>query len=573
MASKKGPKSNTGGKNLSMKDFETTAAIYVRKSSDGDKRSGENMSLAAQKTECEAWAKANGLNIVETFTEPLGTSASKTLKKMKQFQKGLDGLGLKYHTLICHELSRSTRLDSLNVENAEWLKRVADSGGRVISLCGWIDTDGLDQMSNRVMLNLGFEFAAQEAEKISVRSKRGQAENRRRNKWNGGQPPFGLDIAIVDEHGTKDLVPNEKEIEAFKDACQMTLDGARSSEIAHKWNEAGVLTKKGGRWNSSAVSRLYRNHHWLGYRTYKGKPMLDDKGEPVNGPWGQLIDPAMLFGSREIISSRQVQKGQKKDWSTKEKQGKSLLAGLVYCHCGDRMNSTSSTCTYHKNAPQKRSYQRCQKCTPVHSVNQDYFYEHVIVSALTHLAQQKPSSDMITEVARVWLHQNDVGSLRMAKTLKGKAVELSARKDELLEMFTDGVISKDDFKEGVTKLDGKLLAIEAELASCPPEEIDITPLFDLLACCDGKSVSMIGEGSPWAALQHHQQRTIINCIVKEINVDKPEGAMPTTHIRERIKIDFNTDAECIEQATRSDQYNRRPRKRGFTKEEAEALVS
>tara|TARA_R110000824_G_scaffold81278_6_gene204291 strand:- start:428 stop:2146 length:1719 start_codon:yes stop_codon:yes gene_type:complete len=572
MTSKKGPKSKTAGKNLSMEDFQKTAAIYVRKSSDNDKRSGENASLASQKTECEAWAKANGVKVVATFTEPLGTSASKTLKKMKQFHKGLDGLGLDYHTLICHELSRNSRLDSLNVENAEWLKRVADSGGRVISLCGWIDTDGLDQMSNRVMLNLGFEFAAQEAEKISDRSKRGQAENRRRNKWNGGQPPFGLDIAIVDEHGAKDLVPNEREIEFFKDACQMTLDGARSSEIATKWNEAEVLTKKGGRWNSSAVSRLFKNHHWLGYRTYKGKPILDDNGEPIAAPWGQLIDPANLIGAREIVSSRQVQKGMKKNYPNRNK-GKSLLAGLVTCHCGNRMNSTSSTCTYHKNDPVRRSYQRCQACTPSHSVKQDYVYEHVIVSALTHLAQQKPNSDMITEVARVWLHQNDVGSLRMAKTLKGKAVELSARKDELLEMFTDGVISKDDFKEGVTKLDGKLLAIEAELASCPPEEIDITPLLDLLACCDGTHVDIIGEGSPWAALEHHQQRTIMNCIVKEIIIDRPEGAMPTTHIRERINIDFNKDEDCIEKATRSEEWLVRERKRGFTKEEVEALVS
>jgi DNA invertase Pin-like site-specific DNA recombinase len=74
-----------------MKDFEKTAAIYVRKSSD-DKRAGPNASLTDQITECEAWAKANGLTIVETFMEPLGTSGSKTLKNMKQFHKGIDGL-------------------------------------------------------------------------------------------------------------------------------------------------------------------------------------------------------------------------------------------------------------------------------------------------------------------------------------------------------------------------------------------------------------------------------------------------------------------------------------------------
>jgi hypothetical protein len=181
---------------------------------------------------------------------------------------------------------------------------------------------------------------------------------------------------------------------------------------------------------------------------------------------------------------------------------------------------------------------------------------------------------MMTEVARTWLHQNDVGSLRMAKNLKGKAAELSARKDELLEMFTDGVLSKDDFKEAITKLDGKLLAIEAELAACPPEEIDITPLLDLLACCDGTHVDIIGKGSPWAALELYQQRTILNCIIKEINVDRPEGATPTTHIRERINIEFNKDEDCIERAARSEVFGIgvRDRKRGFTKEEVEALV-
>ena len=138
-----------------------------------------------QKTECEAWAEANGYTVVEHYSEAPGTSVSSfSNKTAKVLHKALDEMGTKYHTLIAYELSRTSRKQALTMANAEMLHKVSEADGRLVSLCGYIDTDGLHDMGNRIKMLLGFEFAAEESEKISMRSRRGKKEAaRRRLEW------------------------------------------------------------------------------------------------------------------------------------------------------------------------------------------------------------------------------------------------------------------------------------------------------------------------------------------------------------------------------------------------------
>ena len=113
MTSKKGPKSNTAGNTKSMKDFEKTAAVYVRWSSKektDENRGDQNMSLAAQKVEAEKYALSLGYKVVKIYSEPLGTSVSKySNKETKVFNQALEEMGTLYHTLVMDEGTRFTR--------------------------------------------------------------------------------------------------------------------------------------------------------------------------------------------------------------------------------------------------------------------------------------------------------------------------------------------------------------------------------------------------------------------------------------------------------------------------------
>ena len=555
----KAPKSKTHGKDKTMKNFEKTAAIYVRKSSDGDKREGENMSLAAQKTECEAFAKANGYTVVEHYSEALGTSVSSySSKTAKVLNKALDEMGTKYHTLIVYELSRMSRKQSLSTQNVEMINKVIEAEGRLVSLCGMLDTDELDEMGGRIKLLLGLEFAAEESAKLSMRSRRGKKEAARRGNWNGGRIPFGL-LREAKVDGPSDLIRNDHEIEVFDEMCDLILEGMSTTQIARIFNDRGEVTNYGHRWDSSKICSMVKNHHWVGYRTYKGEIIKDANGEPMMMSWGQLIDPAKFYAVRKEINQRgATRRAAEGNGKSKGKRGNHLITGITFCDtCGNRMiredrtrkqtRADGSVATYHmKNMI-------CRQCSIEWRVDATILDQHVTETALNYLAQQDPASDMMTEVARVWLHQYDVGTTQMRGNLEGQAAELEDRKNELLELFTDGMITKDQFKEKTTKLDGKLVTIEAELASMPSGDIDISPLLDLLSCCEGETIT--GEGSTWAALELHVQRKIINCIIDSIRVKAWDGPARTgtkKNIPERTTITFNKDSEAVEKSHRAE---------------------
>jgi site-specific DNA recombinase len=558
----KTPKSKSHGKDMTMKNFEKTAAIYVRKSSI-DSREGENMSLSAQKIECENYAKINGFEVVEHYAEAVGTSVSSySTKNARVLNKALDEMGNKYHTLIVYELSRMTRKSSFSSENVEMINKVVEAGGRLVSLCGMLDTDELDDMGGRIKLLLGIEFAAEESAKISMRAKRGKKEAARRGNWNGGTIPFGL-VRAPKVDGPSELVRNDYEIAMFDEICDLILEGMSTQQIANLLNDRGEVTNYGHKWESTKICRMVRAPHWVGHRTFKGEIITHENGEPMMMSWGQLIDPAKFYATRKEIDRRgATRRNSKAHGNRKGIGGKHILTGITFCEtCDTRMirevrtrkqtRADGRVATYHQND------MLCRTCSKAWRVNGPMLDEHVVESALIHLSQQDPSSDMMTEVARVWLHQYDVGTTQMRGKLEGEAGEIEDRKNELLELFTDGMINKEQFKDKTTKLDGKLITIEAELASMPSDNIDVAPLLDLLSCAEGESIS--GEGSTWSALEEHVQRKIINTIVDKIVIEAWDGPSRTgtkSNIPERTKITFNHDSEAIEKSLRSEEFSK-----------------
>ena len=565
MTSKKGPKSNTAGNTKSMKDFEKTAAVYVRWSSKektDENRGDQNMSLAAQKVEAEKYALSLGYKVVKIYSEPLGTSVSKySNKETKVFNQALEEMGTLYHTLVMDEGTRFTRehLFENDLRTITTLNKIRESGGRLISRDGF-DTDDLESMGGRLKLMVQVEIAAAESEKLSFRSRRGKEEMARRNLCSGGAEPYGLKAVKYDDRPT-DLERVPEECEVAKRIFDMLLAGASTNEVAQVLNKEGVPTKTGGNWQSSMIARLARRPHWIGHRYHKGDVTRDENGEPYMCQWGQIIDPAKFYAVQEIFKGR-AQKRIPRGPRNRRYKGVSLLSALCKCgDCGFNMHTNFGQKTEaEKNRDLPLKYQSCVTCKPRHSVNAHMLEDYIVTEALTHLAKQDPNSDMVTEVARQWLHKHSVGSLQMQSSLHSEAVSIQARIDELSEWyFVDQKINKEQFDELTTTLQGKLAAVEAELAtSGAVEELDVSPLFDLLQSSDEES--LCGEGSAWSQLPLYEQRVILNCIVDNVVVDRVEGWRTTgDKIPERTTITFNTDAECIEKAVRADQAHLNPK--------------
>jgi DNA invertase Pin-like site-specific DNA recombinase len=548
---KKTPKSESCGLNTSMKDFEKTAALYVRWSSTektNENRGDQNMSLAAQKAEAEKFAQSLGFTVVKIYSEPLGTSVSKySNKETKVFNKALEDMGELYHTLVMDEGSRFTRehLFEQDLRTIKTLNTIRESGGRLISRDGF-DTQDLESMGGRLKLMVQVEIAAAESEKLSFRVRRGKAELARRNLWTGGKPPYGLKVVKYEDR-PNDLERVDEECEVAVRIFDMYLAGASGTEIAKILNDEGTFSKEGARWAPSQLARLVRKKHWIGHRSHGDDVCRDENGEPFMCQWGQIIDPQKFYAVDQILSSRAKHSG-----GGIRKRGVYLLAGLVKCDCGSKMHTTTRKPNPAQRVKNHAKYIRCHACKPNHTTDGYQVEDIIVTQALTHLAQQDPESNMVTEVARQWLHKHSVGTIRAQGLLENEAAQIQYRIKELEDRyFIEQQIDRERFEEMSTTLQGKLAAVEAELVTTGVvEELDITPLFDLLQCSDGESLT--GEGSAWSQLPLYEQRVIMNCIIDSVLIVRMEGCGIRDKLSERISITFNEDEICIEKATRAD---------------------
>ena len=551
MTTKKGPKSNTAGNTMSMEDFEKTAALYVRWSSTektNENRGDQNMSLAAQKAEAEIFAQSLGFTVVKIYSEPLGTSVSKySNKETKVFNKALEDMGEVYHTLVMDEGSRFNRehLFEQDLRTVKTLNTIRESGGRLISRDGF-DTADLESMGGRLKLMVQVEIAAAESEKLSFRVRRGKAELARRNLWTGGKPPYGLKVVKYPDRPS-DLERVDEECEVAVRVFDMFLAGASGTEIAQILNDEGKFSQQGSRWTASNLARLVRRKHWIGHRSHGDDVTRDENGEPFMCQWGQIIDPQKFYAVDQILSKRAKHSG-----GGIRKRGVYLLAGLVKCECGSKMHTTTRKPNPAQRVKNHAKYIRCHACKPNHTTDGYQVEDIIVTQALSHLAQQDPESNMMTEVARQWLHKHSVGTIRAQGLLENEAATLQGRIKELEDRyFIEQQIDQERFEEMSTTLQGQLAAVEAELVtSGVVEELDVTPLLDLIQSSDGESIT--GEGSAWSELPLYEQRVIINCIIDSVLIVRMEGCGIRDKLSERISITFNEDEICIEQSTRAD---------------------
>jgi DNA invertase Pin-like site-specific DNA recombinase len=555
MGSTKPQKKETVVVPLSMnKDLEKTAALYVRWSQterSDENRGDQNMSLAAQKAEAEKFAQSLGLNVVKIYSEPLGTSVSRfSDKQTKIFDQALEDMGEVYHTLVIDEATRFNRRGVLDksLRVVTTLNRIVEAGGRMVSRDGMLDTDTLGDMGGRLKLIIGMEFAAEESEKLSFRVKRGKAELARRNLWTGGKPPYGLKVVKYEDR-PNDLERVDEECEVAVRIFDMFLAGASGTEIAQVLNDEGTFSQQGARWTPSNLARLVRRKHWIGHRSHGDDVTRDENGEPFMCQWGQIIDPQKFYAVDQILSARAKHSG-----GGIRKRGVYLLSGLVKCECGSKMHTTTRKPNPAQRVKNHAKYVRCHACKPNHTTDGYQVEDIIVTQALSHLAQQDPDSNMVTEVARQWLHKHSVNSIRAQGILENEAASLQARIKELEDRyFVEQQIDKERFEDMSTTLQGKLAAVEAELVtSGVVEELDVTPLFDLLQSSDGESIT--GEGSAWSELPLYEQRVILACIVDSVLIVKMEGCGIRDKLTERISITFNDDEICIEQATRADKH-------------------
>ena len=226
---------------------ENVAVLYVRVSTDEQVRHG--VSLAAQEERLRAYCVMRGFTVVATIRDE-GVSAYKHLHTRPG---GAELLSLidtgKARHVVAYKLDRLFRnaADALTMTeqwNASGVAlHLVDMGGAAIDTAG---------STGRMMLTMLAGFAEFERALISERTASALSHKKRHGQVYG-PTPYGYRRA----DGL--LRANASELETVTDVRDWSHDGLSLRAICRRLNDAGTMTRRGGKWQPESVRYLLRN--------------------------------------------------------------------------------------------------------------------------------------------------------------------------------------------------------------------------------------------------------------------------------------------------------------------------
>lgn len=398
--------------------------LYARVST--EEQAVHGLSIEAQITALEEWAKSNGHRIVGTYVDA-GISARKPASKRPELQRLLSdaqaGMG---------ELVVFTKLD-------RWFRNIAEyyKVQEVLEKChvDWrtIQEDyDTSTASGRLKINIMLSVAQDEADRTGERIKFIFESKVQRGEVISGKIPLGYKI----ENKKLAIDPNTAPIaqDIFK---QYTI--IRSVRALREY----VLSKYGLVYTHSGIRALLDNERYIGRAHGQ-----DDFCPP-------LVTQEQFQLVQELLAQRAQRNLARSDRVY-------LFTGLVYCaECGNRLSA-------HVVA-QKYTYYRCTK------------YEKL------HLCpHKKRTSELVLEQ---WLLENLVSSyeqynieIRQKSEIKRPKIDVEKIKrkmEKLKDLYLNDLIDRESYERDYTKLRDDLRSIHAPEVQ-PPKQVDTKEIGSVL---------------------------------------------------------------------------------------------
>ncbi|MFE4870873.1 recombinase family protein [Streptomyces sp. NPDC056682] len=265
------------------------------------------------------FVKARGGRVVHVYLEP-DTSAWRK-KRIRQpdgrvvyrvvrpvFEGALEDLkaglapnGERLDGLVVYDIDRLTR-DPRHLEDA--IDVVERSRRPILDITGSLD---LLTENGRAVARMVVTMSNKQSADTSRRVSRKHRALEREGIPTGGARPFGWNADKRTLH--------ERESVHLRKAVERLLGGAPLRAIPVVWNEAGITTPRGSKWNPSKVKEMLRNPRLCGYRSRKAwetnpttgaerqrwEIVFDSDGKPVIGQWEKILTVEEWRALVEII--------------------------------------------------------------------------------------------------------------------------------------------------------------------------------------------------------------------------------------------------------------------------------
>lgn len=448
------------------------AIAYFRVSTDMQK---EDLSLETQEKGGEIFARDNNIEIVKKFTDVM-SGGNRNRKGFIEAQKYLEENQGEIDYFIAYDVSRIARdafaflslFNKLNLLNVK-LKLINNPT---------LDSDSPMGKLILTILAAIFEFfrfdnADRVRDNMIVKVKEGKRMN---------NAPYGY--RIID----KKMVIIPEEAELIKYIYQEYLKG----------HGIVALERMTGK-DRSTIKQWLNNKVYAGYNIFGKRKMNKTTFKPMKNPdetkiveakgdWEPIID----IDTWEKVANR-MSLNQELRMRNIEKTSY-LLSGLLFHTCGSKFRG---------NAGRKGTYYyRCTGCS--RSIKSDTLDKKVLDELF--------NSEFLDELNKIPLENNNKDN--ELKKLKAQKSKLKTREENLIELYADGDITKEQFKSKKVDIQNSLIDIEAKIIELENERNEVKQNLDF------KKMFIEALSNLKNAESKQEANKILKQIIKKIEVNE-----------------------------------------------------
>jgi len=400
-------------------------------------------SLDSQQASMRAHAVRLGMEVAHFYVE-----AESSVREKLEFRVQMQALLAEVRAgdlVLCDKLDRWSRDPEFSYQS---IRQILEAGARFYSV-----SDGCDPSTNEgdSMLNFRIAFAREEHKRIRERTVGQRQGLRDQGYYTEGNPPFGYRRALGkgerNPQKKNTLVIEAAEAEVVREVFRLCAAGRSIDKIAADLDITRDL-----------VTGM------LGRRLYVGE-IENTEGAWIAGKHPPLIDADLYDRAQAALSARRLggprprdHRGTTAGW---------ILRDVARCAlCGARMASAFAgrqadgsyrrhyyRCAHDEADRERRGLTRC-KAPFVAVAAIEAEAEALVLERLAELREELAAPPKATP--RKTLDEAE---------LADKRAKLARKRERFLEAFGDGLMTRDELRERIAKLDAEALRIDAAVAA------------------------------------------------------------------------------------------------------------
>ena len=443
-------------------DNKTKACAYLRLSrEDGDK--AESDSIKNQRIMVNDFAAHNNVQLLDEYVDD-GFSGSNFerpsfIRLMEDIWEG------RINCIIVKDLSR---LGRNYIEMGKLLSKDFPSlGVRVIAINDNYDSTDETNLSNQIIVPFKNLINDAYCRDMSIKIRSQLDLKRRKGKYIGSFAVYGYE---KDEKDHNLLVIDEVAGKVVELIFNMRLDGYSSLRIAQKLEELGIPTpleykricgenfnsgfrgKLDATWSITTVNRILRNEIYTGTMVQGKRRKVNYKVKKIievdSQDWIRVENTHDAIVPKELFET--VQKLMEKDTRVAPTENNVyVLSGLIKCgDCGQnmvrRMTSKKGKKYYYYYCT---TYKNTKGCSS-HNISEPVLFDVVLKSIQSTLSFLAQATELLRSIEG--LPRDALGVALLDKQMESQIREINKYSDLKVKLYmdmTDGIISKDEYKE------------------------------------------------------------------------------------------------------------------------------